>query len=311
MARRFTEWLNAHHGYFYTIDRTIYRGSTAYQEIELVETSEFGRVLLLDGITQVVEKNEWQYHEPLVHYPLVAHPDPKSVLIIGGGDGGALREVLRHPVSRVDFVELDKEVVEFSRKHLAEINAGALEDPRVNLRFQDGRAWVEDRPGEYDVIIMDMTDPFGPSAMLYTAEFFGHVRAALRDQRGLFSMHAESPIARPVAFRCINQTLGSAFPVVRNAFTFIQMYATYWAFAVASPATDIGTVSGVQAVERIAARGCASSRPLQMISAATWESMQVAHPYIAHADSTSAGPQPRIISDADPRFPDDFSRPVD
>src|SRR6056297_1817060 len=131
--RVFTEYLNEHHGFFYTIRRSLYRGRTKYQEIELVETDEYGTVLLLDNITQVAEKGDWQYHEPMVHFPMLAHTAPERVLIIGGGDGGTLREVLKHPVEHVDFVELDEEVVTFSREHLASVHQGAFDDPRMQL----------------------------------------------------------------------------------------------------------------------------------------------------------------------------------
>ncbi len=297
--RIFTEYLNDHHGFFYTIRESLHRGRTKYQEIELVRTDEYGTVLLLDNITQVAERGDWQYHEPLVHYPMLAHPNPRRVLVIGGGDGGTVREVLRHSVEQIDFVELDEEVVAFSRKHLAAVHQGAFEDSRVRLHFQDGRAWVSSHPRSYDVIIMDMTDPFGPSRMLYTREFYRLVRDALRSEEGLFAMHAESPVARPVAHRCIEQTLAAEFAVTQTVYTFIQMYATYWSFAIASPGTSIAEVSGELAERRCAERGISG---LQMINAATWESMQVAFPYIDGLPTDVP-----VITDDRPVFPDHFS----
>ncbi|MFP4114339.1 MAG: polyamine aminopropyltransferase [Spirochaetota bacterium] len=297
--RIFTEYLNNHHGFFYTIKRSLYRGRTRYQQIELVETDEFGTVLLLDNITQVAEKGDWQYHEPMVHYPMLAHRKPERVLIVGGGDGGTLREVVKHPVEHVDFVELDEEVVAFSREHLESVHQGAFDDPRMTLHFQDGRAWIENHPASYDVIIMDMTDPFGPSRMLYTREFFELVRRALRTEEGVFTMHSESPVARPVAYRCIGRTLGETFRHVRHAYAFVQMYATYWSYAVASPATDIASLSGNQIDERLAARAISD---LRMINGATWESMQVPLPYISRIPTNVP-----IITDEHPVFPDHFS----
>lgn len=297
--RIFTEYLNDHHGFFYTISKSLYRGQTKYQQIELVETQEFGNVLLLDNITQVAEKADWQYHEPMVHFPMLAHPKPERVLIIGGGDGGTLREVLRHPVEHVDFVELDEEVVAFSREHLASVHQGAFDDPRMSLHFQDGRAWVESHDASYDVIIMDMTDPFGPSRMLYTREFFGLVRRALRADTGVFTMHAESPVARPVAHRCIGATLGSVFANVRFAYAFVQMYATYWSYAVASPATDIAAISAEQVDARLSERDIAG---LNMIDGRSWEAMQVELPWIRNLPSDVP-----VITDDSPVFPDHFS----
>ncbi len=297
--RVFTEYLNEHHGFFYTIRRSLYRGRTKYQEIELVETDEYGTVLLLDNITQVAEKGDWQYHEPMVHFPMLAHTAPKRVLIIGGGDGGTLREVLKHPVEHVDFVELDEEVVAFSREHLASVHQGAFDDPRMQLHFCDGRAWVEAHPDSYDIIIMDMTDPFGPSRMLYTSEFFAAVRRALRSDEGLFTMHSESPVARPVAYRCIGRTLESVFDRVRVAYGYIQMYATYWSFSISSPSTDITALPGSLVDERIAERGIAG---LKMIDGRSWEAMQVELPYLREIPTDVP-----VITDANPVFPDHFS----
>lgn len=297
--RLFTEYLNSNHGFFYTVRKQLYHGRTKYQEIELVETDEYGTVLLLDNITQVAETVDWQYHEPLAHYPMLAHPSPERVLVVGGGDGGTVREVLKHPVQHVDFVELDEEVVEFSRAHLSAVHQGSFDDPRVRLRFQDGRAWVEEHAGTYDVILMDMTDPFGPSRMLYTHEFYDRVRRALRSDDGLFAMHSESPVARPVAHRCIERTLGAVFPIVRCAYAFVQMYATYWSFAISSPATDIARVSGDLVNDRLAERGVTG---LRMIDGPSWQAMQVALPYIRSIPTDVP-----TITDANPVFPDHFS----
>lgn len=297
--RIFTEYLNDNHGFFYTIEKSLYRGQTKYQQIELVRTAEYGTVLLLDNITQVAERGDWQYHEPLVHFPMLTHPDPKRVLIVGGGDGGTLREVLKHPVDHVDFVELDEEVVAFSREHLAAVHQGAFDDPRMTLHFQDGRAWIEEHPGAYDVIIMDMTDPFGPSRMLYTREFYTAARRALASDEGLFTMHSESPVARPVAWRCIGRTLAESFPVVRNAYAFVQMYATYWSFAVASPQSNITTLGAAEVDRRLADRGITG---LRMISGATWAAMQVPFPWLASIPTDVP-----VITDAHPYFPDHFS----
>lgn len=300
--RILTEWLNNNHGYFYTINRTLHKGSTQYQNIELVDTDEMGNVLLLDNITQVGEKVDWQYHEPMVHMPMLAHPAPKSILVIGGGDGGILREVLRYrSVEHVDFVELDEEVVAFSREYLQSVNGGAFEDPRVHSRFEDGRAFVEQTDTVYDVVIMDMTDPFGPSRMLYTREFYTHVRNRLDPNTGIFTMHSESPVARPVAFQCVRRTLGAVFPVVRTAYTFIQMYATYWSVTLASNGPDIRDLDAASIDSRIRSRGISD---LKIITGDTWQAMQVEYPYIAQITRREVP----IITDAAPDFPDHFGQ---
>ncbi|HSV56964.1 MAG TPA: polyamine aminopropyltransferase, partial [Magnetospirillaceae bacterium] len=180
--REIRESLSPGLGYFYEAGKTLARARTAYQDIELVETPRLGRVLLIDGVTQVSERDEYRYHEPLTHPALLANPAPRVVLVIGGGDGGTLREVLRHrTVERVDFAELDGEVIAFAREHLAHVHGGAFEDPRVRFSIGDGRAFVESAaPGTYDAVIMDMTDPAGPSRFLYTQEFFAAIRRILR-----------------------------------------------------------------------------------------------------------------------------------
>ncbi len=292
------EWQNDSFGFFYTAGKTLHRGKTPFQSIELVETREFGISLLLDGATQVVRKNEYQYHEPLVHPAMLAHPEPRSVLVIGGGDGGTLREVLRYRrVEHVDFVELDRDVVEFSRRYLPEISAGAFDDPRVNIRFQDGRAFVESRKGRYDLVIMDMTDPAGPSRMLYTAEFFRAVRESLRDSRGLFSMHTESPVTSPSAFGRIRETLRSVFGICAPLFTYIQMYSNLWSFAVASDSIDIRHLDAAAVDERIRREGLSD---LKMLTGGTFTAMQAVYPYIREIMERDQ----RIITDADPAIPD-------
>ena len=210
--RVFKEALNPNFGFYYTINKTLQKGKTKYQQLELVDTDEFGTVLLLDNITQVAERNEPHYHEPMVHPAFCCHPNPRNVLVIGGGDGGILREVLKYPsVKRVDHAELDEKVITFSKKYLKSVHKGSFDDPRVHVQVADGRAFTKQHPGEYDIIIMDMTDPYGPSKMLYTREFFRIVKRAFRDSNGILVMHSESPVARPEAFSCIQKTLRSVF----------------------------------------------------------------------------------------------------
>ncbi|MBD3422756.1 MAG: polyamine aminopropyltransferase [Chitinivibrionales bacterium] len=299
--RIFSEALNPHFGYYYSVKESLYKGTTAFQKIELIDTDEFGRTLLLDDITQVVEKNDFQYHEPMVHPALCCHPAPRDVLVIGGGDGGILREVLKHEsVRKIEFAELDSDVVAFSRKYLAAINEGAFDNPRVRINFTDGRKFVEKRPGEFDVVIMDMTDPFGPSKMLYTREFFKLVRQSFKDAHGIFVMHSESPIARPVAFGCIHKTLSSVFANVRCLYTYIQMYAVLWSISVCSDGIDIGGIAARRIDSRLKKNKIDG---LKLYTGATHEAMQVAYPYIADILKQKAP----IITDKHSAFPDHFA----
>lgn len=300
-AREVREYLNPRSGFFYTVDRVMAREMTPYQEAELAQSAALGKVLLLDGITQVAERWEYRYHELLVHPAMLAHPNPESVLVIGGGDGGALREVLAHKaVRRADMVELDEAVVRFSRENLECVHRGAFEDPRARLVIADGRAFVEKAKAEYDVVVMDMTDPAGPSRFLYTADFFRLVRRAMRGSEAVFAMHGESPVARPAAYACIERTLKSVFPRVAAASTFVPMYATLWSFRYASESSDPAALQGDEVERRIAAR--MGLRPL-LANGVLWPAIFAADPLLAEA---SADPRGRVITDAEPDFPDSF-----
>ncbi len=302
VAREVRERLNPGSGFFYALGRTLARVRTRYQEIELDESPGLGRVLRIDGITQVSEKDEHRYHEPMVHPALLAHPDPRTVLVIGGGDGGILREVLRHrTVERVDFAELDEGVVAFSREHLGHIHAGAFDDPRVRTSYGDGRAFAEAAaPGTYDAVIMDMTDPLGPSRFLYTREFFQAVRRILRGDSAVFSLHGESPIARPAAFACIGLTLRAVFPVVRTASAFVPMYGTLWSYRYASGSSDPAALSPSELETSIARR---MSAPPGFANPGMWPALFAPDPALVRAE---AHPDGRIITDSAPDFPDAF-----
>lgn len=295
------EKLNPHTGYFYSIDEEIVSAQTPYQSARLVQTSGFGKALLIDDITQVTERWEYRYHEPLIHPALLSHPSPERVLLIGGGDGGSLREILRHTtVQRVDFAELDADIVQFSRDHLGHIHQGAFDDPRVHNAFGDGRKFVEAAAGTYDVIIMDMTDPEGPSRFLYTKEFFTAIRSAFRNDEGLFAMHSESPVARPAAFACIGKTLASVFPRLATAAAFVPMYGTLWSWRYAGVKNNPEDLSPGAVAQLITGR--MSVRP-ELVNDRMWAALFAPDPLLAEAAGHQAG---RIITDAEPDFPDFF-----
>lgn len=299
-TRVFVEALNEGFGYFYTIKKSLYRAATKYQQIELVDTDELGRVLLLDGITQSADKNDYMYHEPMVHPAMCAHPKPQNVLVIGGGDGGILREVLKYPtVKRAELAELDEGVVKFSSKYLKNIHGGCYDDPRVNVNITDGRKFVQEHPGEFDVIIMDMTDPFGPSRMLYTKEFYKLTKRAMRGRAGIFVMHSESPVARPAAFSSIVKTLGSVYENVSPLYTYIQMYAVLWSVSVSSDGIDILKVSPDAINKKLKKFGMTD---LKMYNGETHRAMFTPYPYIDEILARRA----KIITDKNPEFPDNF-----
>jgi spermidine synthase len=201
----------------YRIRTYLYEEKSEFQHIQLVDTLEYGKMLLLDGIVQTTEKDEFFYHEMMVHIPMLSHPSPKQVLIIGGGDGGVLREVLRHPqVEKAVMVEIDANVVDFSKKHLPSINNGAFEDKRTELVFADGAEYVEKTNGTYDVIIVDSPDPIGPARVLFSEKFYSNIHRRLTSdgimvrQTGSLQIQADEQ--------------KQAYNVLKNMFAYVAFY---------------------------------------------------------------------------------------
>ncbi|MBX3493848.1 MAG: polyamine aminopropyltransferase [Parvibaculum sp.] len=161
-------------------DKVLYEENTAEQHLVIFENGLFGRMMALDGITQVTERDEFIYHEMMTHVPILAHGKVRRVLIIGGGDGGILREVARHKaVEKITMVEIDPAVTEFAKKHLPQVSAGTFDDPRLDLVFADGAKFVEEAGESYDVVIVDSTDPIGPGEVLFREEFYRAAKARL------------------------------------------------------------------------------------------------------------------------------------
>ena len=183
------------------MSKCLHHSVSEHQEILLFENELFGRVLTLDGIVQTTERDEFFYHEMLIHVPCFAHGAVERALIIGGGDGGALEELLKHDsVRQVTMVEIDAGVVEFSKEHLRAICGDAFEDPRLELVIADGAAWVAETDQRFDLIVIDSTDPSetGPSAVLFTADFYGACAAALNDDGVMVSQNS-LPFSEPHA----------------------------------------------------------------------------------------------------------------
>ena len=194
-ATWFTEYHGPGTGITMKVLRTLYSAKSAFQEITLVETEDFGRVLLLDGVIQTTERDEFIYHEMLVHVPMCAHAEPKNVLVIGGGDGGCVREALRHEtVARVTLVEIDGMVVDCCREFLPGI-AGKLDDPRVEIRIEDGVKFIEGREKAFDVILVDSTDPVAMASPLTKTSFFRAAKRALAPG-GLYAAQTQGPRVR-------------------------------------------------------------------------------------------------------------------
>ena len=164
------------------VERVLFRDKTEHQDLIVFESRAWGTVLALDGIVQTTTGDEWAYHEMLAHPALLAHGRVRSVCIVGGGDGGTLREVVKHySVSRIVKAELDEGVIAFCKKHLPSLSDGAFDDPRLELRFGDAAEYMAESGENFDVIIVDSTDPIGPGAALFTEEFYANCRARLNE----------------------------------------------------------------------------------------------------------------------------------
>ena len=190
------EYQTATSGVFFKVRKVLYDRRSGFQRIEIIENREYGRVLFLDGLLQTTEKDEFYYHEMLVHPAMACHPNPRKVLIIGGGDGGALREVLRHPVERAWMVEIDGMVIDACREHFGWLEP-SLASGRAELVVGDGNVFVRETKEKFDVILVDSSDPVGPSTVLHEEGFYRKLATKLRPggiiaaQAGSLALHQE------------------------------------------------------------------------------------------------------------------------
>ncbi|OQB14143.1 MAG: Spermidine synthase [Firmicutes bacterium ADurb.Bin193] len=218
------------------VNKQIYSGKSDFQRIDVFESEVFGRFLTLDGIMMLTEKDEFIYHEMIVHVPMAVHPDPKKVLVIGAGDGGVVRELTRYnSVSEIDLVEIDGEVIEVCKKYLPK-TACRMDDPRVKIHIQDGLKYVRKCENIYDLIIVDSTDPFGPGEGLFTKEFYGNCFKALKEDGIMVNQH-ESPFYKDdaAAMQRAHKRIVESFPISRVYQAHIPTYPSgHWLFGFAS-----------------------------------------------------------------------------
>jgi len=254
-----SEWLTDGAALTLKGGRLLEAGITPFQRYEVWETPAFGRLYRLDEAYMAAEADEFYCHENLVQPAAVTHPAPRAALIVGGGDGGSARQLLAHPsMARVQMVELDAQVVDFSRRLLAGIHRGALDDPRLEIRIGDGFAYVGGGAGGefFDLIVLDLTDPVGHAQPLYTTEFFRACAARL-NPGGALSLHTASPVYQPRRLVDLCAALAAVFPVVSPYFVTVPLYGGLWGMACAAPVLDIAALSAETVDERIAARGLA------------------------------------------------------
>lgn len=235
------------------IDEKFVEEKTDHQHLIIFQNEHFGRVMALDGVIQLTEADEAAYHEMMAHVPLIAHGNPKNVLIIGGGDGGVLREVLRHStIEKVVLVEIDGSVVEQAKQHLPSISKGAFDDPRLELRIQDGIEYVATTDILFDVIICDSTDPIGPGKVLFTREFYGMCKKALTE-KGIFVNQNGVPFLQKDEFL---ETLQNRRVHFKDAGYYVTIVPTYiggfMALGWSSDCTEYRALSEKKIRERLA-----------------------------------------------------------
>ncbi|MFO7783630.1 MAG: polyamine aminopropyltransferase [Thermodesulfobacteriota bacterium] len=217
--------LDGYYGLAVRIDRVLVEKKTAYQHLVVAEAGPLGRVLILDGNIQVTEFDESGYHEMLAHVPLLTHPAPRSVLVVGGGDGGTLREVLRHQcVERVDLCEIDDQVIEMSRRFLPQLSK-SLDDSRASIRIADATEFVRENPGTWDVILVDSSDPIGPAEGIFGEPFYRDLQQALRPG-GVSVLQAESCFVFPDLVREMSRILSALFPFFAYYNTLVPTYTS-------------------------------------------------------------------------------------
>lgn len=235
MSFRFTEnYPEVAASFSMEITQVLYRGKSPYQKIAVVDTLHFGKVLLIDDMVMLTEKDEFIYHEMIAHVPLYVHPHPAEVLVIGGGDGGTARELLKHPeISHIDLVDIDRQVSQVCLEFLPAV-AGKLLSERVNCRYEDGVAYVKNTDRKYDVIIIDSTDPVSVGEGLFTREFYGNCFQILKKD-GLLVNQAESPQFTPGWVEKISRKLKAVFPRLFFYQANIPTYPSgHWLFGFAS-----------------------------------------------------------------------------
>jgi spermidine synthase len=243
----FTEYHTKNARFSFKLDKPIISLKSEFQRIDVFDSYDFGRILVLDGYLMFTEKDEFIYHEMMTHIPMAVNPEIRDVLVIGAGDGGVVRELTRYDsIKRIDMVEIDKLVVDVCREHFPKTSC-KLDDPRVHIYYEDGFEFVRRKHDEYDLIIVDSTDPFGPGEILFTREFYGNCFKALKTSGIMVNQH-ESPYYPDdaLAMQKAHKEIKSVFPIALVYQAHIPTYASgHWLFGFASkglnPITDLNT----------------------------------------------------------------------
>jgi spermidine synthase len=253
----FSDTINPNFVQRYRVRGTLYTGQTRYQSMQVIDTHDFGRCLVLDGKLQSSQRDEFIYHEALVHPALITHSQPSTVFIAGGGEGATLREVLAHrSVKKAVMVDIDEEAVDVCRRFLPSLHQGCFDDSRVELLHLDARKYLSESKQKFDVIVVDITDPVegGPSSMLYTREFYGIVAERLAHGGVLAVQSGPSNLHDMAVFTAISSTLREVFPKVFPYITSVPSFGGAWGFMLAAKELDSLALSASEIDNRLSVR---------------------------------------------------------
>jgi len=234
----YSELHNHNSGLTLKVKRVLESSDSEFQRIDILENEDFGKLLVLYGSLMVCDNDNNAYNEMIAHVPLFCHPRPQRVLIIGGGDCGALTEVLKHPeVDECVMCEIDEKVVEVSQRHFPRLAAG-LADPRARVVYEDGKKYIEESAERFDLVLLDLSDPVGPAADLFQMPFHRKVFERLNDD-GIMAAQSESPFYNQQTVKMMYANLRKVFPLVRMYTCFMPIYpSSYWSFAFCSKEID-------------------------------------------------------------------------
>ncbi len=245
------DWLNANSGYGTTSTKTLAQIQSPYQKVEVFDTRQFGKLFRLDGRMMTSEADEFFYHECMTHPAALSHPNPESILVIGGGDGGSSEELLKHPsVKRIVMAELDPVVIDVSKKWLRSIHKDVFDDPRLEVSIGDGFEFVKSTTERFDLIVLDLTDPDTPAFHLYSEQFFRMCQRILRPG-GMLTLHLGSPVYQAETVRKNAANLRNVFRHVAPMSLFVPLYGSLWCLAVASDTVDPRATTADVVAQRI------------------------------------------------------------
>jgi spermidine synthase len=281
------EWLNEDYGFFLRSSQRLADFRTKYQALEVHDTPQFGKLFRLDGCFMTSEKEEFFYHENLVHPAATAHANPKRALIIGGGDGGAAEELLKHPsIESVTLVELDGEVIEVARKWFGRIHNGVFDNRKLRVLIDDGMKFLAETTERFDLVALDLPDPIGPATALYEEPFFRDCRRALAPG-GVLTLHMGSPVSKPERVKAHAERLARVFPIVKPFVMFIPLYGALWSMACCSDSLDVTAVGADEIDRRIAKRQIGA---LEYYNGATHHAVFALPNFVRRLTASTQGP---------------------